>query len=99
MADVTALIPKLTVERVQISYGIEPVPRSRVEIITEGNLPGAETMLQVLLEIRGMIGGPEKAKAEREAKLREFHNAPITYDGLATVRRPPTESVWLVMEA
>lgn len=99
MADVTAIIPKLPIERVAVSFGIGPVPQSRVEIITEGALPGVETMLQVLLEIRGEIGGPDKAKAEREAPVRQFHNAPITYDGLATVRRPPTESVFLVARA
>lgn len=53
-------------------------------------------MLQKLLQIRGEIGGPDKAKAEREAPVRQFHGAPITYDGFGSARRPPAESVFLI---
>lgn len=99
MADITAILPSLPVERATTVLGKGPVPRSRIEIITEGALPGAEVMLQMLLEIRGEIGGPDKAKAEREAPVREFHAAPITYNGYGIARRPPTESVYLIANA
>lgn len=73
-------------------------PKSRAEIMSAGQLPGAEVMLQKLLEVRGEIGGPDKAKAEREAPVRQFHGAPITYDGFGkTQRRPPAESINLVV--
>ncbi|HEX6956916.1 MAG TPA: hypothetical protein VF194_02940 [Ferrovibrio sp.] len=98
MSDLTAIIPRLPVERATVAIATGGMPKSRIEVITEGALPGAETMLQKLLEIRGKIGGPDKERAERESRVPEFHAAPITYDGFAVVRRPPAESIRLVTE-
>lgn len=96
MPDLTAIYPELPVQRGKITFGIGPVPQSRAEIVSAGSLAGAETMLQKLLEIRGDIGGPDTARARREAPVREFVNAPITYDGFGAPRRPPPESIYLV---
>ena len=97
MSNITAIIPSLPIERASMTLSTGGMPKSRAEIVSEGQLPGAETMLQKLLEVRGEIGGPDKAKAEREAPVREFHGAPITYDGFANAQlRPPAESIFLV---
>lgn len=70
---------------------------SRSELVGQINgVAGVETMLQVLLRVRAEIGGPEKAKAEREAVVREFHAAPITYDGYGVARTPPAMSVYII---
>ncbi len=98
MSSVTDILPPLPVERATMVIGTGGKPQSRIEAITNGQLPGAEIMLQKLLEVRGEIGGPDKAKAEREAAVRQFHAAPVTYDGFGKAqRRPPTESVNLVI--
>lgn len=101
MSDVTSIIPDLPVQRATLSAGgkIGPVPQSRLELISQGNPAGAEVMLQKLLEIRGDIGGPDTARARREATVREFYGAPITYDGFSVPRRAPAESVRLVAVA
>ena len=101
MSTVAAIIPTLTFQRATVDAGgkIGPVPQSRAEIITQGSPAGVEVMLQKLLEIRGEIGGPDKARAEREAPVREFHGAPVTYNGFSTPRRPPAESIRLVAVA
>lgn len=96
MAEITANIPPLPVERAKPAMGTGPTPRSRLEIIAQDAPAGVEIMLQKLLQIRGEIGGPDKAKAEREAPVRQFHGAPITYDGFGSARRPPAESVFLI---
>ncbi len=97
MSAITDILPPLPVDKGTVTLSTGGQPRSRAEIVSEGQLPGAETMLQKLLEVRGEIGGPDKAKAEREAPVREFHGAPITYDGFAKVqRRPPAESIFLI---
>ncbi|WP_341702413.1 hypothetical protein [Ferrovibrio sp.] len=93
---VVDIIPRLPYESAPLGIGIGPVPQSRAEIVSAGQPSGVETMLQQLLVIRGELGGPDKARAEREAPLREFHGAPITYDGFAVARRPPTMSVYLL---
>ncbi len=100
MSSVADIIPPLPVEIAKIVVGTNGQPRSRSEVVTDGALSGAEIMLQKLLEIRGEIGGPEKAKAEREATVREFHGAPITYDGFGkAVRRPPPDTIYLIANA
>lgn len=75
------------------------MPKDRGEIVSDalGGLPGVEIMLQKLLEIRGEMGGADKMIAERNASVREFHGAPITYDGFGNAtRRPPSSTVFLV---
>lgn len=101
MSDVLAIIPQLPVQRATLTAGggVGPVPQSRIEAITQGSPAGVEVMLQKLLEIRGDIGGPDTARARREASVPEFYGAPITYDGFSMPRRPPTESVRLVAVA
>ena len=48
------------------------LPQSRSELVGQMNgVAGVEVMLQELLRIRAEIGGPDKAKAERERKLAE----------------------------
>lgn len=93
-------MPQLPIQRATMAAGggVGPVPRSRIELITQGAPAGIEVMLQKLLEVRGVIGGPDKARAEREAPVREFHGAPVTYDGFATPRRPPAESIRLILQ-
>lgn len=98
MPNVTDIIPPLPIERGTVTLSTGGMPKSRAEIVSEGQMPGVETLLQKLLEVRGEIGGPDKAKAEREAPVREFHGAPITYDGFANVqRRPPAQSILLII--
>jgi hypothetical protein len=71
--------------------------QSRSELVGKTNgVAGAEVMLQELLRIRAELGGPEKARAEQEATVREFHEAPITYNGFAIARQPPAMSVYII---
>lgn len=93
---VVDIIPRLPYEAVPLGLGIGVTPQSRAELVSAGQPSGVETMLQKLLEVRGEIGGPDQAKAEREAPLREFHGAPITYDGFAQTRMAPVMTVYLL---
>ncbi|MCW0236500.1 MAG: hypothetical protein OJJ21_23085 [Ferrovibrio sp.] len=71
--------------------------QSRSELVGSINgVAGAEIMLQELLRIRAELGGPEKARAEQEATVREFHEAPITYNGYGIARQPPSMSVYII---
>jgi hypothetical protein len=71
--------------------------QSRSELVGNVNgVAGVEVMMQELLRIRAELGGPEKAKAEREATVREFHGAPITYNGYGVSRQPPSMSVYIL---
>jgi hypothetical protein len=90
-----SLAPQLSAQaaKIVLPSGLQ----SRSELV--GNLngvAGVEVMLQELLRIRAALGGPEKAKAEREATVREFHEAPITYDGYAIARQPPSMSIYIL---
>ena len=96
MTDVTAIYPKLMTERGKLSYGVGPSPQSLAEIVSAGMPSGVETMIQQLLKIRGEIGGPDKARAEQEARLREFHNPPITEGGFMPARTAPARSIDLI---
>jgi len=71
--------------------------QSRSELVGQINgVAGAEVMLQELLRIRAELGGPDKARAEREAPVREFHSAPITYNGYGISRQPPSMSIYII---
>src|SRR5690606_1131529 len=97
MADVTAILPQLPVQRGLSAAGkLSAVPRPPIETIAQGTPAGVEVMLQKLLEARGVTGGPDKAKAEREAPVREFHGAPVTYEGFSPSRRPPPSIIYLL---
>lgn len=97
MAGVTDILPQLPVQRaLSAAGGVSAVPRPPIEYVAQNAPAGVEVMLQKLLEVRGVIGGPDKARAEREAPVREFHGAPVTYDGFSPSRRAPTFSVYLV---
>jgi hypothetical protein len=96
---VLSIIPQLPAQSIGLTLATGGQPKSRAEIVSgaTGSLPGVEIMLQKLLQVRGEIGGPEKAKAEREAPVREFHGAPITYDGFGnSSRQPPPMMVFAV---
>lgn len=93
------ILPKLAVQQSKTALGGASNLRSLAEVISTatGSLPGAEAMFQKLLEIRAELGGPDKAKAEREAAVREFHPAPLTYNGFGTTsRRPPSMTVYIL---
>lgn len=93
------IIAKLPAQSMTPTLPTGGQPRSRAEIVANasGSLPGVEIMLQRLLEIQGEIGGPDKAKAEREASVREFHSAPITYDGFGNAsRKPPPMMIYAI---
>lgn len=96
MTDVTAIYPKLMTERAKLSYGVGPNPQSLAEVVSAGQPSGIGTMIQKLLQVRGEIGGPDKARAEQQDRVPEFHNAPITYDGFAQPRLPPTQTINLI---
>lgn len=71
--------------------------QSRSEIVGNANgVAGVEVMLQQLLRIRAEIGGPDQAEAERNATVREFHSAPITYDGYGISRSAPAMSIYII---
>lgn len=96
---VTDIIPHLPSRSMTPTLPTGGQPRSRAEIVANasGSLPGAEIMLQRLLEVRGELGGPEKAKAERESPVREFHSPPVTYDGFGNAsRKPPTMMIYAI---
>jgi len=93
------IYPELPVKSVGITLATGGRPMARAEVFANaaGGMPGAEIMLQKLLEIRGEIGGPDKANAEREASVREFHGAPITYDGFGNAsRKPPVMMIYAI---
>lgn len=97
MAGVTGILPQLPVQRaLSAAGGVSAVPRPPIEHIAQDAPAGVEVMFQKLLEVRGAIGGPDKARAEREAPVREFHGAPVTYDGFSPSRRAPTEVIRLL---
>lgn len=96
MTDVTAIYPKLPTQMASLSYGVGVRPQSLAEVVSSGQPAGAETMMQQLLKIRGAIGGPDQARAEQEASLREFHPPPITEGGFSPARTPPAESINLI---
>lgn len=98
MAGVTDLLQPLVAYSSPVVLPTGGQPRSRAEIVAAnmGGIAGAEVMLQKLLEIRGKMGGADQARAEQEAPFREFKEPPVTYDGFAAVRRPPTSSIFLV---
>jgi hypothetical protein len=91
-----SLAPQLSAQAAAIK--LKPLAaQSRSELVGQINgVAGVEVMLQQLLRIRAEIGGPEKAKAEREAPVREFHAAPITYDGYGVARTAPAMSVYII---
>jgi hypothetical protein len=91
-----SLAPQLSAQAATIS--MKPLAaQSRSELVGQINgVAGVEVMLQELLRIRAELGGPEKAKAEREAVVREFHGAPITYNGYGVARTPPAMSVYII---
>lgn len=100
MAGVTDILPVLPVQRAISSMGgVKAVPQPPIEQFSQSAPAGVEVMLQKLLEVRGEIGGPDKARAEREAPVREFHGAPVTYGGFSPSRRAPTEIVRLLAVA
>lgn len=93
------IIPKLPAQSIGLTLATGGQPKSRAEIVSgaSGALPGVEIMLQRLLEVRGELGGPDKAKAERESPAREFHAAPITYDGFGNAsRKPPPMMIYAI---
>jgi hypothetical protein len=96
MTDVTAIYPKLPSAMGRLSYGVGPNPQSLAEVVSAGQPAGAETMLQQLLMIRGQVGGPEKAEAERQAPVREFHGAPIIEGGFSPQRTAPAHIIDLL---
>ncbi len=93
------VIPKLAVQQSRISIGGPGNIKSLAEVISSatGSLPGAEAMFQKLLEIRAELGGPDQARAEREATVREFHSPPITYNGFGqTSRKSPAMTAFIL---
>lgn len=91
----SSLAPQLSAE---IAKVILPAgTRSRSEIVGNANgVAGVEVMLQQLLRIRAELGGPDKARQEREATVREFHSAPITYNGYGVGRSAPAMSIYII---
>lgn len=93
------IIPRLAVESATLVMATGMQPKSRAEMVSSamGGLPGAETMFQKLLEIRAELGGPDQARAERDAPLREFHSPPVTYDGFGSAqRKPPAQTTYIL---
>jgi hypothetical protein len=93
------IIPRLAVQSAGVVIATGMQPKSRAEIVAAalGGLPGAEIMFQRLLEIRAELGGPDQARAEREAPVREFHSPPVTYDGFGKAqRRPPAQTTYIL---
>lgn len=90
-----SLAPKLSAQIAKIV--LPPGIQSRSEIVGNANgVSGVEVMMQQLLRIRAELGGPDKAEAERNANVREFHSAPITYNGYGVSRTAPVMSVYII---
>lgn len=91
-----SLAPQLSAQAATIAPK-SLLPQSRSELVGQMNgVAGVEVMLQELLRIRAEIGGPDKAKAEREAVVREFHGAPVTYNGYGVARTAPAMSIYII---
>lgn len=96
MSSITAIYPVLPALRASLGRGVGTSPQSLAEVVSAGQPAGAETMMQQLLKIRGEIGGPDKARAEQEASLHEFHAPPITEGGFSPPRMAPARTIDLL---
>ena len=97
MSSITAIYPVLPAQRAGLSYGVGTSPQSLAEVVSSGQPSGVETMMQQLLRVRGEIGGPDKARAEQEAPLREFHPPPVTEGGFSPPRMAPARVIDLLV--
>jgi|GEM_PF-1820959 len=94
MADtITPILPTSPLNRARLDSPVQAVATTKIANITSGAAAGAEVNLQVLLRVTSIIAKDQSADAANpNPSVREFKDAPITYDGFGNSQRiSPTE--------
>lgn len=89
MADtITPILPTSPIYRATLDAPVAPVASPKIARITEGAAAGVEVNLQTLLRITSVIARDQRAdNASQGTGIREFRDAPVTYDGSGNGRR------------
>ncbi len=89
MADtISPILPVNPVYRTTLDAPVASVAAPKIARITAGAAGGAEVSLQVLLRISSVVAKDEAAaNANPDPPVREFKDAPVSYDGFGNGRR------------
>lgn len=102
MADtITPILATNPVYRTTLDAPVFPVATPKIARITDGAAAGVEVNLQVLLRIASVVAKDQAAdNANPDPPVREFKDAPVSYDGNGNGRRMPPSEVnqmfWIV---
>lgn len=90
---ISPIIPQGPFDRSLLRAPITPVPQTPMQRVVGSTTAGIEVALQSLLRVTAEIAQGNRAEAENpNPPVRQFKNAPITYDGNGNAsRRAPTE--------
>jgi hypothetical protein len=88
MADtITPILPTSPIYRATLDAPVGVVATSKIARITDGAAAGVEVNLQTMLRIVSVITREQRSDNANPDRIREFRDAPVTYDGSGNGRR------------